>query len=51
MNNKLISFRRKYTVCSAFNSSIHTIMAASQIDALKRGRKCFGHQCYLVNPR
>ena len=51
MNNKLVSFRRKYTVCSALNGNIQLIQARSRFDALQKGRRWFNHQCYLVNAR
>ena len=48
MTNKFFTIRRKFTVVSAFNNSIHTILAKSKVDALARGREWFGHQCYLA---
>ena len=46
--NKLFSIRRKFTVVSAFNNSVHCIIAKSSYDALAQGRKWFGHQCYIA---
>ena len=48
MTPKLFSIRRKFTVVSAFNNSVHCIIARSGYDALQQGRKWFGHQCYLT---
>ena len=50
-NNRLFTARysnKKYLVCSAFNNSIHGIMANSKNEALKKGRRWFGHVCYIV---
>ena len=49
MTPKLFSIRRKFTLCSAFNNSIHSFIAKSRVDALAKGREWFGHQCYLIN--
>ena len=36
MTPKLFSIRRKFTLCSAFNNSIHSFIAKSRVDALAR---------------
>ena len=48
MTTKLFSIRRKFTVVSAFNNSVHCITAKNSYNALAQGRKWFGHQCYLA---
>ena len=40
--------KQRYLLCSAFNNNIQPIEARSKSEALKKGRKWFGHICYIV---